>query len=147
MVESEKIYLEALSEIEKDSPDVKKTLNLLFKAFDLGDFNAAYALGSWYLHGNHVEKNLSKAMVYLEFAADNNVSSALYDLAICYEKGVGVGEDKEQAFKLYLKAALLGDNQSIYEVGRCYYYGLGVTEDKDLSDVWLEIAELKGIEC
>lgn len=50
-----------------------------------------------------------------------------------------------EAFKLYLKAALLGERQSLYEVGRCFYYGIGIEKNQEVANVWLEEAERHGI--
>ncbi len=68
----------------------------------------------------------------------------MYDLAVCYEKGVGVKKNTKKAMEHYLKAALYGDKQSFYEVGRGYYYGIGFKTDKTLAKIWLDKAkELK----
>ena len=139
------LYDTALKEMSKQSPNKKKVVELLNKSIDSGNPKAAYALATWYLHGEYVEKDLSKGIMLLKRASDKNVPEACYDLAICYEKPEGVTENLEKAFELYLRAALHGDKQSFYEVGRCYYHGIGVVKDEEIADIWLERAEEFGI--
>jgi uncharacterized protein len=64
-----------------------------------------------------------------------------FDLAVCYEKGVGVKRNYKKGFECYLNAALLGDKQAVYEVGRCYYYGIGISKNINISRIWLKHAE------
>jgi len=137
---------EALAEMQCRRPDLKKVFDLLTDSAKNNHPEALYALGSWYLHGRHVRKNLSTAIDYLKRSAELHYPAAWYDLAICYEKANGVKRSHKQAFTCYLKAALLGDKQSIYEVGRCYYYGIGVAINKGIGRIWLDNAELHGIE-
>lgn len=142
---AENLYQQALTEARKENFNVQKTLNLLNSAIEAGSPDAAYALATWYLHGEHVGKDWNKAVFLLKRASNAKNPDALYDLAVCYEEGKGIKQDKYKAFELYLQAALRGDQQSIHEVGRCYYYGIGIEEDKDLADIWLERAEELGL--
>jgi TPR repeat protein len=66
-------------------------------------------------------------------------------LAICYETGQGINENKKKAFEYYLIAALEGDKQSVYEVGRCYYYGIGIKKNMVIGRIWLDKAQKLGI--
>jgi uncharacterized protein len=135
-------YSQALAEAQGRDADLHKALRLLNRACKQGDSRAAYALGTWHLHGKEalVPKNLAKAIPLLRVAADADHAEAAYDLAVCYEKGTGVKKSEKKAALLYLKAALLGDKQSIYEVGRCYWYGLGVERDRSIAGAWLDHA-------
>ena len=133
-------YLAALKEMERKSPNPSKAFPLLEKALNDDDPRAAYALGTWYLHGFYVEKNVRKGLKLIRAAAKRNVPSALYDLAVSYEKGEGVKEDASRAAELYLKAALHGDDQAVFEFGRCLYHGVGVPADRKLARVWLDRA-------
>ncbi len=139
------MYNKALKEVGKENGDIELILSLLNKAIEKGSLKASYALGTWYLHGNNVEKDLIKAVDLLEKASKGNIPEACFDLAVCYETGEAVTKDENKAFKLYLQGALWGDKQSCYEVGRCYYYGVGITEDKSIGDIWLDRAEFLGI--
>lgn len=144
MLDAKSKYETALAEMKKDTPDISLVLKLLNDSVEAGCREAEYALATWYLFGNHVEKNLDKAVFLLKRASMKKHSSALYDLAVCYEEGKGVRKDEKEAFRLYLQAALRSDTQSFHEVGRCYYYGIGVEENRIIADIWLERAEELG---
>jgi TPR repeat protein len=135
----------ALIEMERESPDLEKAFEFLNKSAEENNYEALYAIGTWYLHGRFVKKNFSLAIKYFLKSAEGNNSNAYYDLAICYEKGVIGKKDFKAAFECYLNAALLGDKQSIYEVGRCYYYGIGISKDIKIGNIWLKHAEMHGI--
>ena len=139
-------YQTAFAEMKKETPDLDLTMSLLVQSLEQGNPKAAYALGTWYLHGENVPRNLRKGIGLLRQAAKANVPDALYDLPICYEKGVGVPENPRMAFELYLRAALYGDKQSYYEVGRLYYYGIGVEKNSRISAIWLDKAHELGID-
>lgn len=135
----------ALNEMEKGQPDLKKAFELLCKSADQNNYEALYALGTWYLHGKYVKRNFSIAIKYFLKSAEGNNSNAYYDLAICYEKGVTGKKNYKAAFECYLNAALLGDKQSMYEVGRFYYYGIGISKNISIANIWLKHAEINGI--
>jgi TPR repeat protein len=112
--------------------------HLLERSAGMGNAEAIYAIGTWYLFGSHVRKNYRTAAEFLQRASDLGHAAALFDLAISYEKGKGVERDKGQAFRLYMKAALAGDQQAKYEVGRCFYWGIGTTKDRQAAEVWFK---------
>ena len=130
----------------QDRPDFGKAYLLLRRAVDLGSPMAAYALGSWYLNGRHVEKDPQRAVGYLEMAARGDIADAYYDLAVCLETGLGTRRNLRRAARHYLDAALLGDAQSAYEIGRCFFFGIGVAKDEEIGMTWIEFARSKGIE-
>jgi uncharacterized protein len=92
-----------------------------------------------------VKRKPSEAVSYFLKSIERNNKDAYYDLAVCYEKGIGVKKNYKVAFDCYLNAALLGDKQALYEIGRCYYYGVGVPKNISTSKIWLKHAELNGI--
>lgn len=139
-------YQIALEEISKETPDIDKVIFLLEKSSREGDSRATYALGTWYLYGKHLKKNITKAVKLLRQAAKNNEPNALYDMAVCYETGSGVKKNLRLAIEHYMRASLQGDEQSIYEVGRCYYYGIGISENRRLAWIWLDHARKLGIQ-
>jgi TPR repeat protein len=132
-------------ELRKTKPNIAQALKELQRASDKGDASAAYALGTWHLHGKHVKVDMRRGAVLLKQAAAANIPEALYDLAVCYEKGAGVRESEKKAYELYLRAALWGDRQSIYEVGRCLFYGIGADRNRRLARFWLTRAKSLGL--
>lgn len=138
-----KYYELALVEARKKrGADLSKVLRLLRRAHKQRDARAAYALGTWYLHGQApvVQKNLPRALTLLREAARADHADAIFDLAVCYEKGTGVRMSERKAAACYVRAALLGDEQAIYEVGRCYWHGLGLKRDRLIAGIWLDHA-------
>ena len=138
-------YEEALREVSKKHADIERVRALLEKSLKAGKPEAAYALGTWYLHGHNVKQDRRKAVRLLLQAAKGNVANALYHLAVCYEKGAGTKKNPKRAVECYLRAALHGDEQSVYEVGRCSFYGIGTTKDTKLAWAWLDRARELGV--
>jgi hypothetical protein len=138
-------YEEALREVSKKHADIERVRALLEKSLKAGKPEAAYALGTWYLHGHNVKQDRRKAVRLLLQAAKGNVANALYDLAVCYEKGAGTKKNPKRAVECYLRAALHGDEKSVYEVGRCSFYGIGTTKDTKLAWAWLDRARELGV--
>ncbi len=112
----------------------------LLDAMKDGDYRAHYAIGTWYLHGRHVAKNLVKAARLLKNAADNDIAEAAFDLAVCYENGQGVKKNKTKAVAMYLRAMRLGDNAAANELYRVFYWGLGVSRCRSIA---LEFSKFK----
>ena len=142
-----KNYDRALQLAQGKVAGLPKAFRLLESARKQGDPRATYALATWYLHGKQsiVARNIKRAVSMLREAADAGHADAAYDLAVCYDKGMGVTLSKKGAARLYLRAALLGERQSAYEVGRCYWYGFGVKQDRTIAKVWLSHAERLGV--
>ena len=142
-MKGDRLYNRAFKEAQINNNET--AFVLLNKSAKHKNPRAYYALGTWYLHGKHVEKDISKGIEYLFLAAEKKIADAFYDLAVSYEQGIGLDKNLDKAFEFYLQASLRGDKQSFYEVGRCYFYGIGVEEDRVLGDYWLERAEELGI--
>jgi TPR repeat protein len=80
----------------------------------------------------------------LQHAVKANIPDAMYDLAMCLEKGDGIRKNTRRAFEFYLKSALRGYDLAFCEVGRCYYFGIGTKEDKHIGKMWFKRAEELG---
>ncbi|MBR6445802.1 MAG: sel1 repeat family protein [Prevotella sp.] len=72
----------------------------------------------------------SEAVPKLKAAAEKGHKKAQYRLARCYDKGYGVKEDDQAAFRWYLKAAQQGHAKAQYQLGKCYKNGEGVEKDR-----------------
>ncbi len=132
----------AQEELNKTSPDIELSISYISEAHEQGDIEATYALATWYLHGKYLNQDTILARQLLEKAAKANYSPALFDLAIMIEKSNSNKiRNKKEAFRLYVKSALLGDVDSYHEVARCYYYGIGTKKNRELADVWLKVFE------
>jgi TPR repeat protein len=145
MTKGDTLLKRALKELKKDKPNIKNAFLLLEESALQNNYEALYAIGTWYLHGKYVKKNRNLAVKYFIRAIEGNNRNAFFDLAVCYEKGTGVKMSNKKAFECYLNAALLGDRQAIYEVGRCYYYGIGISKNMRIGLIWIQNANLNGI--
>jgi len=138
MDKGQTLYNRALKGAQQKKPNFANVLRNLNLAFELGNHHAAWALGAWYLRGEHVKQDIKKAVKLLRYASEANIPDAMYDLAVCIEKGQGIKKDETQAFELYLRAALRGFKHAFVEVGRCYYWGIGIAEDKHVGELWFD---------
>lgn len=102
------------------SPD--KAYPLLKASAESGDAVSKYALGTWYLHGFFLEKDVRTAIKLLREAADENVAFAAFDLAVCYELGTGLKKNLGKAVQYYLRAFLFGDIEGAVELERVLYW-------------------------
>jgi uncharacterized protein len=138
MEKGQKLYTRALSEMQQEKPAIATVLKLLHKAYELGNHHAAWALGAWHLRGQYVKKDIREAVILLQYASQANIPDAMYDLAICFEKGDGLKKNEKKAFELYLKAAIRGFTDAIVEVGRCYYWRIGTHQAKPIGELWFD---------
>ena len=141
-----KHYEKALRLAKKKNPDNKRVFDLLNKAIKEDCGEASYALATWYLFGEYVEKDLSKAVMLLQKAAKHNIANACFDLALSYETGQGIDQDFTKAFQFYLRGALYGDCDCFAQVGRCYQQGIGIHKSHSIAEIWFEKAEFLGVE-
>ena len=70
---------------------------------------------------NAVTKDLYEAAYWFQKAAAQNNQYAQYNLALCYENGIGVDKDPAEAVKWYQKAANQGNakaKEALQRLGR-----------------------------
>ena len=65
-------------------------------------------------------------------------------MALVYEHGRGIKQDLKQAYRLYCKAALLGDAISAYNIGFMYFNGRGLPRHHGMAVYWYRKAALAG---
>ena len=87
------------------------------------------------------EKNYIEAREWYEHAAKQNHPEGITNLAILYDLGLGVMQNKHKAYELYLQSANLGNAQAMYKVGRSISSGQVVTKDEFQGCVWNYVAE------
>lgn len=65
--------------------------------------------------------------------------------ATCYSYAKGVEEDKNEAFKYYLKSAEQGNAKAQFAVGHFYEFGCGnVKKDHNKAIKWYTLAAAQG---
>lgn len=83
----------------------------------------------------------------LRSAANRNYAPALYNLGLCYEKGIGVQIDEKMAMQLYQSAAALEHPGALYNLA--VYYGRGrggLPKDTETGTRLLRLAAIQGHE-
>ncbi len=81
-------------------------------------------------------KNYTKAAEYYKQAAELGHVSAMYEIAKCYDNGIGISENPVTACEWYKKAAALGHDGAMYRLGTCYYEGRGVIKSYQTAANW-----------
>lgn len=96
---------------ERQRIDLPKAIVWYGKAVDAGSRRAMGNLAYLYLNGISVPRNPARAVALYEEAVRElspDLDQYLYDLANCYELGIGTLPDKTRAIELYSKSAQLG---------------------------------------
>jgi TPR repeat protein len=111
------------------------------KAAEEGNVEAQFMVGSALLAD--AETNLAystKALGFLQQAAEHGHGRAMLRLGIIYKKGIDAPQNYGLAAKWIEKAALLGEPQGMLELGRLYREGVGMPQDMVKAYVWLNRA-------
>ncbi|MFA9196804.1 MAG: SEL1-like repeat protein [Aliarcobacter sp.] len=117
--------------------DYEKGIKYLNLAAAKGELLAIHRLGSLYLNGCGVEKNLKKAVELYEEAADKGDMSSAGTLGKMYLYGENMKRDYAKAYKYLSRvedASSIDDGNdltgSITSLGVLYFYGLGCSMDR-----------------
>lgn len=114
-----------------------------------GIASAQFLLGSLYIEGSGIKKDVPLGISWLEKAAELGSPAALNDLGVLYADANGVAKDEARAFKLYRQAAEHGNAPAAYNLGRAYWFGQqGQPRDFDLSFRYMkDAAELERVDA
>lgn len=120
--------------------DEEEAVRFWQQAAKLGNVNAQYALGKFWLDTG--TGDVQQAAAWLEKAANAGNTSAQYVLAKLYLEGRLGEKDVEKAGKLFQKAAEQGNGFAAYRLGRLYLEGEEIPKDMVAAVWWLtEAAE------
>lgn len=113
--------------ILRESEQKKMSVKLLngLKSGGTRKGGSTILLGCSYFAGIGVEEDKSKAMEWLEKAAEQGNADAQNKLGEYY---IGVGVETRKAFELFQKAAENGSKEAQRNLGKCYMKGLGVNK-------------------
>ena len=102
-------------------------------------------LGDNYYYGhNGKQQDYNKAARWYRKAAERGHMYAQYNLAFCYDRGLGVPALPVEAAKWYKKAAEQGHAPSQCSIGLCYETGGGVIKDLTEAVGWYKKAAEQG---
>lgn len=85
-------------------------------------------------------------LAFKEFliAAKQGHSDSQYNVALMYEKGIGVVKDEKEALVWYDKAASQGNSAAQYNLGVLYENGMGTKVDFTKANQWYRKASVQG---
>lgn len=108
----------------------------LMESAQRGDAACQYVLGLRYATGDSLPVDFTKALVWFERAAANNVTDAIYCLGLHHQHGRGTKVDVERARDCYERAANLGSTEAQCNLGILFLNGLGVEMNRILALSW-----------
>ncbi len=85
-------------------------------------------------------------LAYKEFraAAEKGDADSQYNVALMYEKGIGVGKDEKEAVVWYGKSAALGNSAAQFNLGVMFENGRGTAVDFAKAHEWYRKAAAQG---
>ena len=85
-------------------------------------------------------------LAYTEFlsAAKDGHADSQFNLAMMYERGIGVGKDEKEAFLWYQQSASQGNAAAQFNLGVLYENGRGTQVDFVKANQWYRKASLQG---
>ena len=125
------------------SKDEKKAFAYYTKASNLGHYRAMCNLGIDYINGKGVKACTELGVYWFKKAAEGDVVNAKFNLAYCYEFGVGTSKDINQAINYYSSAARDGHAESALRLGEIHMNEESV-KDYQNAMYWLNLAMEKG---
>ena len=86
------------------------------------------------------------ALAFKEFraAAEKGDADCQYNLALMYEKGIGVAKDEKEAVVWYRKSAEQGNSNAQFNLGVLYENGRGCPVDFAQANQWYRKASVQG---
>ncbi|MEZ5448133.1 MAG: tetratricopeptide repeat protein [Thiolinea sp.] len=108
-----------------------QAMNWLERSARNGYKEAQYTLGTYYLGGERLPHDNSRAFHWFEKAAQQGDAPSQYNIALMYELGEGVEADTEQAVYWYKQAADQREPGALFNLGRKYLLGQGLEKKVD----------------
>jgi len=131
--------------------DMQLTIRLCYEAIkwigmaaELGNAEALFNMGIFYLEGMGCDQDMEKCASYLHRAARRRHPEAQFAYADLLSNGWGVEQDEKRAAKWYLDAAENGQVEAMYRLGEIYEEGRGVEADLSAAAKWYNAACEKG---
>ena len=120
--------------------------NLLQRAALGGNVQALNAWGAMLVNTavtegrstNEIASALSEALGFFKQAAGLGDGNGLYNLGMCYARGLGTSRNDERAFDCFRNAAEKGHPEAINNIGWFFREGRIVNKDLELSTKWFK---------
>lgn len=145
VVEAEPEVVEAEPEVVAN-PDDEVAAPVVISTITEGPKDPAgqLRLGMAYLTGQGADRDESRAVRWLTFAAEQGEMTAQSVLGTLHDDGRGTPEDDAQAVRWYKAAAEQGDLAAQYNLGIMYANGNGIAEDESEAFRWFMEAAARG---
>ena len=115
------------------------------KAVSRGCVEAMANLANLYLFHEGKYINIDRGILLALMASDLGGETAMNELGLCYEHGLGVPRGEDKAFEMFSKAVENGAGACAeYNLARCYRRGIGTKIDKAKAEEWDRIAAEHG---
>ncbi|HVV68509.1 MAG TPA: tetratricopeptide repeat protein [Gammaproteobacteria bacterium] len=115
--------------------DRSKIYHYIQPAAGLGHALAQNKLGEWLEAGDpsiNIVPDQKTARLYYQAAANRNNAKAMYNLARCYQHGIGGEKNQIIATAWYKDSANQGNTDAMYHFAHCLRQGRGI--EKDISE-------------
>jgi hypothetical protein len=132
------------AQVYYNAKDFNRAAPLLYKAAVQRHTNAQSLLGSMYLIGKGVPKDVALAIYWLKEAAKQEHAAAQSLLGAIYLVGKDAPQNLVKAAQWFQKAARLGLADAQYLLGIMYYEGKGVPRDLALAHHFFSQAATQG---
>lgn len=127
------------------APNADLGMEWLIKAAKAGEPRGQSQLGSLYLHGIFINKDIDKSIFWFEEAIKNNSNSARYNLAKLYINKANITPLRlEKAIELYLAAADQGYTDAKVALGNIYMHDTYGLKSGEKAIYWLKSAAQSG---
>ena len=139
------VYNLGLMATQEDPPDFARAAGLFRRAADLGNSEAAYALGLQYLQGRGLARDGGRAAEWLQRAADAGLAAAQIEFAIMLFNGDGAPKDEVRAARYFMKAAATNNPVAANRLARLLATGRGVPKNMVEAMKWHILARTAGL--
>ena len=136
-----KLYL---SDQEADPYQIQDAIRWLEQSAGDGNTAAQYTLAKVYRDGLHVEKDIHKAIVLFQKAAEQEHDYAAYALGKLFLDGVESPKDIEAALYWLTYAADLNNSHAQYRLGKLYLEEEGIPKNAEAALRWLTASSEQG---
>ena len=124
--------------------DCYEAIKWIGMAAELGNAEALFNMGIFYLEGMGCDQDMEKCASYLHRAARRRHPEAQFAYADLLANGWGIEQDEKRAVKWYLDAAENGHVEAMFRLGEIYEEGRGVNVDLASAAKWYNAACEKG---
>ena len=113
-----------------------KSLSSIRSSAEKGDSVSMFQLGNYYFYGlEDVKQNFTLAAYWYQRAANAGVVEAMFNYAVCLDRGFGVKQNRYQAYLWYQKAAERGSKHAKYNLAQILFSGIQEDKENDIPGV------------